>query len=392
MKRYIRALACFGAIAFGAGGCAGTYSGADSYEQANVSVGFDYFHDALSPYGSWVERDPYGWVWCPLDIQAGWRPYTVGHWAYTDWGWMWLADDPWGPLPYQYGRWSYDNLYGWVWIPGNVWAPAWVAWHYGDGWVGWAPLPPEATWQVGVGFGTSATSFDDRIDPYSWCFVPARAFSTRRIRSVVVPPSRNETLLSITANVTKYTIVDSRPAERGMSVDLIEREAGHRIQKYQVVDGGAPRGTWKEAVRGNSIQVYRPEIAPQSPANKQMNPAVPERLRSRTPQALIARQEKESRRFEKRMAQERAALQREQDREFRNLPRGIPVAELKRRHDAELLAQQAREKRERDAMQHRREELQKELGKQAARDQKNADQGNDQDQSHGHGRGHSRQD
>ena len=33
---------------------------------------------------------------------------------------------------------------GWVWVPGYTWAPAWVSWRYGDGYAGWAPLPPDS--------------------------------------------------------------------------------------------------------------------------------------------------------------------------------------------------------------------------------------------------------
>src|SRR5262245_10768679 len=76
-------------------GCAGTrdsYVGSRGYHRA----GQPYFYDDLSPYGRWVECEPYGWCWSPYDITAGWRPYLNGGWVYTDYGWTWSSDEPWG--------------------------------------------------------------------------------------------------------------------------------------------------------------------------------------------------------------------------------------------------------------------------------------------------------
>src|SRR5712671_3680937 len=51
-----------------------------------------FFHDQLAPYGQWLWIDPYGWVWSPSHVDAGWRPYTDGHWVYADCGWTWVSD------------------------------------------------------------------------------------------------------------------------------------------------------------------------------------------------------------------------------------------------------------------------------------------------------------
>src|SRR5512139_1511621 len=112
-----------GVAALTIGGCAGTYwSGSATVEESSsghvyAEAGPDYFYDALAPYGAWADIEPYGWVWCPLDVPVGWRPYTVGYWSYTDYGWMWSAEDPWGPIPYHYGRWAFDASIGWLWVP-----------------------------------------------------------------------------------------------------------------------------------------------------------------------------------------------------------------------------------------------------------------------------------
>ncbi len=74
-----------------------------------------------------------------------------GRWIWTDDGWYWASDEPWGWAAYHYGRWYYDDYYGWIWIPGYDWAPAWVEWRYGGDYIGWAPLGPYAVFSVSFG-------------------------------------------------------------------------------------------------------------------------------------------------------------------------------------------------------------------------------------------------
>ena len=86
------------------------------------------------------------------DRSENWRPYTVGHWVYTDeYGWYWHSYEPFAWAVYHYGRWGYDPSYGWFWVPGDTWAPAWVEWRYGDRYVGWAPAGP--TYSGGYAYG-----------------------------------------------------------------------------------------------------------------------------------------------------------------------------------------------------------------------------------------------
>ena len=105
------------------------------------------FRTALEPYGTWHRNRRFGEVWVPANLSRSWRPYTVGHWVYTDdYGWYWVADDQeadWGWIAFHYGRWYHDPDEGWIWIPSNVWCPAWVDWRYGDQYIGWAPAPPD---------------------------------------------------------------------------------------------------------------------------------------------------------------------------------------------------------------------------------------------------------
>jgi len=42
------------------------------------------FRTALAPYGSWEHSRHWGDVWIPAQLPQQRRPYTVGHWIYTN--------------------------------------------------------------------------------------------------------------------------------------------------------------------------------------------------------------------------------------------------------------------------------------------------------------------
>ena len=81
-----------------------------------ATVSFDYFHDQLAPYGTWMEVPGHGRCWRPgvSATDPFWRPYCEqGHWIYTEGGWFWQSDYPWGEIAFHYGRWFKDGA-GWV--------------------------------------------------------------------------------------------------------------------------------------------------------------------------------------------------------------------------------------------------------------------------------------
>jgi hypothetical protein len=103
----------------------------------------DHFRSELSPHGRWIDTPEYGLVWVPSGRRSWWRPYSYGEWIYTRHGWTFVSYDPWGSIPFHYGRWVFRARWGgWAWIPGYEWGPAWVSWRYGGGYVAWAPLGP----------------------------------------------------------------------------------------------------------------------------------------------------------------------------------------------------------------------------------------------------------
>ena len=115
----------------------------------------DYFQAHLTPYGQWINVPDAGLVWVPAQASSPeWRPYMdAGHWEYTDAGWFWQSDYPWGDIAFHYGRWINNGYTGgrWAWVPAYDWAPSWVVWREGDGGMGWAPLPWGVDFHAGVG-------------------------------------------------------------------------------------------------------------------------------------------------------------------------------------------------------------------------------------------------
>jgi hypothetical protein len=202
---------------------------------ASVSVGVDigFFHDSLSPYGDWIQTARFGLVWTPRQVDPGWRPYTYGHWAYTDYDWTWVSDEAWGWATYHYGRWAFDPSIGWVWVPGDEWAPAWVAWRADDDYVGWAPLPPGAdAFGVGVGFS---------IDPFAFSFVRVGRLCDPYVHRYFVPVSRNVVYVRRTRDCTRYSYEGRHVRNHGYDVHRVERYTRRAVPRTRVREMDAPR-------------------------------------------------------------------------------------------------------------------------------------------------------
>jgi len=176
--------------------------------RASVDLGF--FYDNLASYGNWIQRPSYGWVWTPSAVSTSWRPYEDGHWVWTDQGWTWITDEPYGWATYHYGRWYDDPEIGWAWVPGDEWGPAWVSWQEGGDYVGWAPLPPgvdiSASYDSGYGYGYNGgyASYDYGIGPEAYVFVPERNFLSLSIASYIVPEVQVRGFWGRTRNYTSY--------------------------------------------------------------------------------------------------------------------------------------------------------------------------------------------
>ena len=217
---------------------------------ATVDLGF--FYDDLSPYGHWVDRPQYGWVWTPRAVAASWRPYQNGHWAWTDEGWIWITDEPYGWATYHYGRWYDDPDYGWSWVPGNDYAPAWVSWQEGGDYIGWAPLPPSVEFRAGP--------LSVSLAPDAYLFVPARHFLDPRPFQYAVPFQDRERVYRQTHSFTEYQVVNQRIVNRGVPVEQVQRFVGHQVPRYQVAEMSADQRHRGARIAGNRLTVFRPQV------------------------------------------------------------------------------------------------------------------------------------
>lgn len=199
------------------------------------SDSFSTFYRKLEPYGDWMETGNYGYVFQPRQAAQArdWRPYTNGHWIYTDAGWTWISDEKFGWATYHYGRWIRLRDVGWVWVPGEQWAPAWVSWRTGGDYVGWAPLPPEAQFDRQTGIRNWADNYYD-IGPEQYVFVSANEFGSKLSPRAIVPTGRNLTIITQTTNVTNIIYHDSVIVERGPSYEDLRSRSRQPIERYRL--------------------------------------------------------------------------------------------------------------------------------------------------------------
>jgi len=272
-RRIILGAWCAGAMALGTCGCReqrvvlypGDYDLGPAPLAEPVEVSVSFFYDRLAPYGTWVEIQPYGHVWSPAGVPVGWRPYTYGSWVYSEaCGWLWVSSWPWGWAPFHYGRWLYDGGYGWVWIPGEQWGPAWVAWRWGGGYVGWAPLPPRAGWRAGRGLELRDADFDG-IPDRDWVFVAQGHFAAP-VHDYAILPERNLTVLRATHNVTRIVSDHDRVVDRSVRPEEIEKAAGRRVERWKVYDAPSVAAARLPHQREGVMGVFRPRVVAAPPS------------------------------------------------------------------------------------------------------------------------------
>ncbi len=224
-----------------------------SVDQANPNstVTYENFQEGLAPYGEWVNVPGYGRVWRPAHTSSDWRPYYHGRWEWTDEGWLWVSDEPWGWATYHYGRWAYDSYQGWVWIPGYQWAPAWVTWRYSPDYIGWAPLGP--------GFSVYVTSYPAVFG--WWTFVPCTRFVGVPVVSVAFAPHFVPRLFHATSPAPPRAAVFGAhaPAWGGPARPIVERRIGHAIAPVRVQPVASPSAMAAQS-RAGIVPIYRPEL------------------------------------------------------------------------------------------------------------------------------------
>jgi hypothetical protein len=233
-------------------------SAQDSSQDVSSSFGdADDFYGALSPYGEWLELDGGFYAWRPTHVGYGWRPYLHGRWAWTDYGWYWISNEPFGWATFHYGRWYSDDNYGWVWVPDHTWGPAWVEWRYNDDYLGWAPLPPYASFSLNMGIRFTTQWFA----PHNyWNFVHYRYMTSPYVYQEVVPMEYARRLISTTRSAGRYEFENGRVINRGVDRDVIIRRGGlTRIDRFDVRESHDVGERFVRDRNSNRIEVYRPD-------------------------------------------------------------------------------------------------------------------------------------
>jgi len=319
-------------------------------DRLNVS----FFYESLSPYGSWISvDDDYYWQPSVVVTDRSWRPYwNNGNWVYTDYGWTWQSSYSWGWAPFHYGRWTNHPRHGWCWRPGTEWAPAWVHWRSNDQYTGWAPLPPEARYEAGIGFSyrgkNVSLDFHFGLGERDYGFVPVRNFcdsdfhrhgSYYRDRNYrgdyrggdVVNIYNNTTIVN---NYYRYD--RDRIINNGPGYDSIRRATNKEIKQVRLTDANYRSGDPIRATRlndDNTLQMYRPTIRRDAPEK---------------PQEVIARREQEVQRAQaERQRQADRQAERQQANTQRNVARTQP--ETGRRTDTGRIEQVNQSQREQQA-------------------------------------------
>jgi hypothetical protein len=161
----------------------------------DVSVGIGANFSELNEYGEWVHVEGLGRVWRPY-ADEGWRPFTYGRWVYSNDGWLWDSDEPFGWIVCHYGNWYEDEDRGWVWMPGYEWSPARVEWYVTDNEIAWAPkFPP---------------GHHHRFSRVHWSFCPIGFFTSGEMRSHVnfrLRPEHHEPQVRVYAHAPEFDFV-----------------------------------------------------------------------------------------------------------------------------------------------------------------------------------------
>ncbi|MCX6257444.1 MAG: hypothetical protein NTW49_06050 [Bacteroidia bacterium] len=227
-------------------------------------VSFQVFYDALSPYGTWVDSPEYGYAWIP-DVAPGFMPYrTNGYWIFTDDGWTWVSNYPWGWAPFHYGRWHTDPNYGPMWVPDNEWGPGWVSWRRSTNYYGWAPIEP------GVSI-SMAYSNEYHVPDNDWTFVRGRYFGQNDINHYYVHRSENVTIINNTTVVNNTRVDNSHNVTYNAGPDRgeVEKHVGKPISPVIIKESNKPG----QHLAKDQLEIYRPPVQKSASAGNKPVPS-----------------------------------------------------------------------------------------------------------------------
>ena len=242
---------------------------------------YDVFYARLSPEeGNWVEAGDYGYCFRPR-VSGDWQPYRDGHWVWTDRGWYWDSNEPFGWATYHYGRWVDIAGTGWCWVPGNQWAPAWVSWRESDEYVGWAPLPPEAEVSVHQSISSWSDSYYG-IGPAAYAFISFSHWREPSYARYIERPEQSVQIISGTKNITNIVTNNNVINNFGPPIQTVATKTNQNIQQVKLALSPAtdPKANFGQTRQGTQLDV----IAPAATLKAQATHAPPVQNRIESPQ------------------------------------------------------------------------------------------------------------
>jgi hypothetical protein len=300
----------------------------------------NYFYNSLKPYGEWTYTSTYGWCWYPYNITVDWRPYTEGNWVYTDAGWTFDSDAPYGWATFHYGRWFFDNDQGWLWYPDTVWAPCWVAWRYDNNHIGWAPLTPDCLWKDGTGLELGNFNPDNiPLNYYTFCHI--KDFAGKDLIDHELLIAKNATYIKKThymPGTLRYS--NNAVANEFSFQDAIVKAMGHDIPRLKMMSADSPQN---HGSSGNEYRTFRPEITYKNQSIPLFTGQKPKNLENQHNQELQALTTYQKNR--------QNLLEQDHTTENRNPPDNVSREQLTNQHQIELKAQQEQVQREQHLLQ-----------------------------------------
>src|SRR5207248_3376719 len=136
---------------------------------------------------------------------------------------------------------------------------AWVVWRRGNGFCGWAPLPP-ARRDRDILFEINA------LHPFCFNFCEERFLIDEHVWQHCEPVTRNVTFINTTTNITRFDRVGGRFINRGIAVNEVEKSVGRPVPRLAVADSRDPKSM---QVTSSQVMVYRPRLPARTPTVQQ---------------------------------------------------------------------------------------------------------------------------
>jgi len=263
-----------------------------------LTVPFDLFFHELRSYGAWVQTEDGKWAWRPTRVASDWRPFGQGTWAFTDVGWFWLSDEPWGWATSHYGRWALTKPKSgtsptspsirnpeWFWFPAPDWSPAQVEWRQGDTGIGWCPIQGSQSSDSAIGSPQSAIESGWTFLPWSNASRaalprPGTLTAFRQPNTLEALVISSTTAQTATPELLSQTHPISNPNQAGPDRSLVERKTSRRLSPCRILDSGQPRELLLVARDETAVVAFRPLLKESAEQIQQFLTSQAERYRA----------------------------------------------------------------------------------------------------------------